>query len=166
MRCGTLEFHSGQDSILLEGDEHLLRRVIENLLDNALRYAPAGGRVEVTQRRVTFTIAVTGPGISRRDLPHVFDPLYRGDAARNQETGGTGLGLAIVQRILKAHGGDIVAANRARGERRSRHGYPLGQRESQLTEVPSLAKASSVTAKAVSTVWGAHAQCLQVSVLG
>ena len=63
--------------------------------------------------RAEFTVTDTGPGIAPRDLPHLFEPLYRGEASRNRETGGVGLGLAIAQRILRAHGGDLVAANRA-----------------------------------------------------
>ena len=101
---------------MIEGDAHLLARVVENLLDNALRHTPSGGEVTVRWRadagRMTFTVADTGPGIAARDLPHLFDPLYRGEASRNRETGGAGLGLAIARRILRAHGGDLVAANR------------------------------------------------------
>ena len=88
---------------------------IENLLDNALRHTPAEGtitiRYETSADRVAFTVADTGPGIAARDLPHLFEPLYRGEASRNRETGGAGLGLAIARRILRAHGGDLTAAN-------------------------------------------------------
>ncbi len=108
-----------QDSGLLEGDKHLLERAMGNLLDNALRYTPAGGEIEVRWRsdsgRLTFTVADDGPGIATQDLPHLFDPLYRGEASRNRETGGGGLGLTIARRILRAHGGDLTAANRSSG---------------------------------------------------
>jgi signal transduction histidine kinase len=60
-----------------------------------------------------FAVADTGPGIAPRDLPHLFEPMYRADPARSRETGGTGLGLAIARRILRANGGDVSAANRA-----------------------------------------------------
>lgn len=99
----------------VEGDSHLLARAVENVLDNALRHTPAGGRIHVRWWReggwCVFTVVDSGPGISSCDLPYIFDPLYRGDAARNQRTGGSGLGLTIAQRILRAHGGDLTAAN-------------------------------------------------------
>nr|MDQ6909111.1 HAMP domain-containing histidine kinase [Chloroflexota bacterium] len=99
----------------IAGDAHLIERAMENLLDNALRHTPAGGTItirrETSADRVAFTVADTGPGIAARDLPHLFEPLYRGEASRNRETGGAGLGLAIARRILRAHGGDLTAAN-------------------------------------------------------
>lgn len=99
----------------VEGDAHLLERAVENLLDNAFRYTPSGGRIvvrwQVESGRVMFTVTDTGPGIAAGDLPHVFDPLYTGDASRNPETGGVGLGLSIARRILRAHGGDLIVAN-------------------------------------------------------
>lgn len=103
------------DEAVVEGDAHLLSRAVENLLDNALRHTPAGGRVAVAWRldpwRAVFTVADSGPRIAPGDLPHLFTPLYRGEASRNRRTGGAGLGLTIARRILLAHGGDLVAAN-------------------------------------------------------
>jgi signal transduction histidine kinase len=99
----------------------LLTRVIENLLDNALRYTPSGGQVEVSwgsdaqTRTAMFVVEDTGPGLAEQDLPHLFAPLYRGEASRNRQTGGTGLGLAIARRIMHAHGGDLTAGNRPAG---------------------------------------------------
>ena len=99
----------------LTGDEHLLTRVIDNLLDNALRHAPDGGRIDLDcarrQAEATFAIADTGPGIAPADLPHLFTPLFRGETSRNRATGGAGLGLAIAQRIVHAHHGTITAHN-------------------------------------------------------
>jgi signal transduction histidine kinase len=104
-------------------DEHLLTRVIDNLVDNAVRHAPEGGRVDLhcagtgdrADDDVTLTVTDDGPGIAAADLPHLFTPLYRGEASRNRatgySTGGTGLGLAIAHRILLAHGGTLTAAN-------------------------------------------------------
>lgn len=104
---------------MVKGDDHLLGRAVENLLDNALRYTPPGGRIEVQCRPdgdlAKFVVADTGPGIAPRDLPHLFEPMYRADPSRSRDTGGTGLGLAIARRILRAHGGDLVAANRPAG---------------------------------------------------
>jgi signal transduction histidine kinase len=99
----------------LTGDEHLLTRVIGNLLGNALRYTPDGGHIDLdcarTETEATFAITDTGPGIPAADLPHLFTPLYRGETSRNPATGGAGLGLAIVQRIVQAHGGTVSAHN-------------------------------------------------------
>ncbi len=99
----------------IEGDAHLIERALENLLDNALRHTPTGGTITVRYRtdgdRLTVTVTDTGPGIAARDLPHLFEPLYRGEASRSRETGGAGLGLTIARRILRAHGGDLTAAN-------------------------------------------------------
>jgi signal transduction histidine kinase len=103
----------------LLGDRHLLTRAVENLLDNALRHTPAGGEIRlswgVEGQQFVVQVVDTGPGIAAGDLPHLFTPLYRGDSSRNRQTGGAGLGLAIARRIVRAHGGDLTAANRAGG---------------------------------------------------
>jgi signal transduction histidine kinase len=108
-----------EEPCLVNGDDQLLARAVENVLDNALRYTPRGGRIEIRWRslrdRTEFTIADTGPGIPPADLPHIFEAMYRAEPSRNRETGGTGLGLAIARRILRAHGGDLQAANRPDG---------------------------------------------------
>jgi signal transduction histidine kinase len=104
---------------MVEGDEQLLARAVENLLDNALRYTPAGGRIEIgwspQEDLVRVTVADTGLGIAPRDLPHLFEPMYRAEPSRSRDTGGTGLGLTIARRIFRAHGGDLTAANRPAG---------------------------------------------------
>jgi signal transduction histidine kinase len=107
------------DGCVVEGDGHQLTRAIENLLDNAVRYTPAGGSVRVECRSesdgIRFAVSDTGPGIPARDLPHLFTPLYRGESSRNRRTGGAGLGLATARRILLAHGGDLTARNAPTG---------------------------------------------------
>jgi signal transduction histidine kinase len=107
------------DDDAVVGDSHLLTRVVENLLDNAVRHTPEGGaiRVRVARKaeRLIFTVADSGQGIALQDMPHLFTPLYRGDASRNRQTGGLGLGLAIARRIMEAHGGTLAAANGADG---------------------------------------------------
>ncbi|HEU5328613.1 MAG TPA: HAMP domain-containing sensor histidine kinase [Thermomicrobiales bacterium] len=114
-----LVLDSRDEPCVVDGDSHLLTRAVENLLDNAVRYTPGGGNVWAACRAgpdaVTLTIADTGPGIPAQDLPHLFNPLYRGETSRNRRTGGAGLGLAIARRILLAHGGDLTARNRAEG---------------------------------------------------
>jgi len=96
---------------LIQGDAGQLRRVLINLLDNALRHTPAGGQVTVRLERrgegVVLEVEDTGSGIAPEHLPHVFDRFYRADAARAQESGGAGLGLAIVKEIVAAHHGQV-----------------------------------------------------------
>jgi signal transduction histidine kinase len=115
----TISLDAQCDGFSLLGDRHLLARAVENLLDNALRHTPPGGRITVGLTRrdamLVFTVADTGPGIAADDLPRLFTPLFRGEASRNRQTGGAGLGLAISRRILRAHSGDLTAANRAEG---------------------------------------------------
>jgi PAS domain S-box-containing protein len=86
-------------------------RVVQNLVDNAIRYTPNGGRVAVTVAQqpqgVVMSVSDTGIGIPAADLPHIFDRFYRADKMRNSASGGSGLGLAIVQKIVKAHGGQV-----------------------------------------------------------
>jgi signal transduction histidine kinase len=113
----TSELTASRDTI--EGDSHLLTRAVENLLENAVRHTPEDGQICVrTARkgeRLIVTVADSGPGIAAEDLPHLFTPLYRGEASRNRQTSGAGLGLAIARRIVQAHGGTLTAANRADG---------------------------------------------------
>lgn len=105
--------------VMIDADRHMLSRAIENLLDNALRYTPAGGTIVLRAIRdgttATFRVEDSGPGIPAQDLPHIFAPLYRGETSRNRRTGGAGLGLTVARRILRAHGGDLAAANAPRG---------------------------------------------------
>jgi signal transduction histidine kinase len=90
-----------------------MERVLVNLIDNALRHTPAGGRVDVKVDRVDgqarLRIRDTGLGIAPADLPYVFDRFYRGDQSRSRATGGAGLGLAIAKGIVEAHQGTITA---------------------------------------------------------
>ncbi len=94
-----------------QGDVGLLREVLRNLLDNAIQYTPANGRVEVRAERngtsIVFTVADTGIGIPQSEHNRIFERFYRVDAARSREAGGTGLGLAIAKHIVEAHGGQI-----------------------------------------------------------
>jgi len=85
-----------------------LERALANVLDNAGKWSPAGGTVEVLQSGGTVTVRDHGPGIDPVDLPHVFDRFYRAAAARSMP--GSGLGLAIVRGIVEEHGGTVTAA--------------------------------------------------------
>ncbi len=92
---------------LLLGDAARLDRAVRNLLDNALKFGPRDGPVEVALRSGELTVRDHGPGIDRADLPHAFDRFYRGASARALP--GSGLGLAIVRQVAEAHGGSISA---------------------------------------------------------
>jgi len=116
-------------------DPQRLAQILGNLIENALRYTPAGGTVTLrvsselrvknfeleqqhtqnskilTQNSVVFEVADTGPGVPPDELPRIFDRFYRTDKARARETGGTGLGLAIVQRLVEMQGGHIWASS-------------------------------------------------------
>ncbi len=105
----------------LRGDGDALRRMVRNLIENALAYTPPGGevRVSITDAggKCRLCVADTGVGISPEDLPHVFDRFFRGDKSR-ANTGGSGLGLSIVQSIVRAHGGQVEAESEpGRGSR-------------------------------------------------
>jgi signal transduction histidine kinase len=97
------------DPVLM--DTQRIGRVLNNLIGNALRHTPAGGRVEVRARRVNGGVEVTvcdsGEGIRAEDLPSIFESFYRGEKSRSRTTGGAGLGLAIARGIVRAHGGEI-----------------------------------------------------------
>lgn len=95
----------------VRADAGLLREVLRNLLDNAIQYTPAGGRIEISvardNRLAVVTVSDTGIGIPQSDQARIFERFYRVDAARSREVGGTGLGLAIARHIVEAHGGQI-----------------------------------------------------------
>ena len=99
------------DRCALKGDVRLLQRAVGNLLDNALKYTPVGGRVDIfvaglDGRRVEVVVEDTGIGIRASDIPHIFDRFYRCDPSRTLS--GTGLGLSLVKTIVAAHGGSIA----------------------------------------------------------
>lgn len=106
----SLEF-AGEGPVEADADGARIRQVISNLLDNALKFTPAGGRITISvaqsDRAVEMTVADSGPGISAEHLPHVFDRFYRVDRARTREGAGAGLGLSISRTIVEAHGGSI-----------------------------------------------------------
>ncbi len=101
------------------GDPDRLQQVLMNLLDNAIKHSPSGGSVEVALHQIRDGVKVTvsdeGPGIQREDLPHLFDPFFRGGRLDRQEIPGTGLGLTIVKSILDKHG-TVVTVESKLGE--------------------------------------------------
>jgi len=105
----TIRSEGAGDPGIILADSGALDELFGNLLDNAIRYTPAGGNVtvhvEADARAVAVTIRDTGPGISPEDLEHIFEPFYRGQAQKNIP--GTGLGLPIVKAIAEGHGGRV-----------------------------------------------------------
>jgi two-component system phosphate regulon sensor histidine kinase PhoR len=94
-----------------------LRSILENLVENAVKYTPEGGRVELSARRgpdatVLFEVADNGPGIAPEHLPRIFERFYRVDKARSRELGGTGLGLAIVKHLAESVGASVTVTSR------------------------------------------------------
>jgi signal transduction histidine kinase len=100
----------------LSGDRARLKQVVLNLLDNAIKYTPAGGAITVDASlaqtdggpRVVCAVRDSGEGIPADDLPHIFDKLYRARRAGGRPVEGSGLGLTIAQQIIHAHGGEII----------------------------------------------------------
>jgi len=128
-----LEEHARQQGITLSviapaalpkvlADHGRLEQVLLNLLDNAIKYTPAGGTVTLSaeshDQQIAITVADTGVGIPAKDLSRIFERFYRVDEARSREQGGTGLGLAIVKHIVQLHGGEVlVSSEQGKGSR-------------------------------------------------
>ena len=106
---------SGREQVEIEADPELLRRAIENIIRNAVRYAPENTPVEVSTKQLGSEAIVTvrdhGPGVPAQHLARIFDPFYRVDADRDRASGGAGLGLAIARRAVELHHGRIEARN-------------------------------------------------------
>ena len=102
-----LEFHERLEESLVTGVPERLHRAVANVLDNAAKWSPPGGEVDVAVRGGEVSVRDRGPGIDADDLPHVFERFYRSAAARNRP--GSGLGLAIVRQVAESHGGSVVA---------------------------------------------------------
>ncbi len=115
VRTANISLETEADSSLpdINADSHRIVQVFGNLMENALRYTPSGGRIKLSARSlldgIEFRVQDSGPGIPEVDLPHIFDRFYRGDKSRSRQDGGSGLGLAISKSIIQAHGGQIWA---------------------------------------------------------
>lgn len=112
---------NGSSHAAVQGDPELLRRAIDNVVRNAIRYSPPGERVEVAVERSNGSVRVSvrdyGPGVPEQDLPKLFEPFFRVDGSRGEATGGLGLGLAIARRAVQLHHGEITAGNAQPGLR-------------------------------------------------
>jgi two-component system, OmpR family, sensor kinase len=109
---GARESRQIQPGIVVDADPDALKQVVSNLAQNALKYAPGAEQrwsLFALDGRAVIRVHDSGPGIARRDLPHVFERFYRGEQARDRSTGGSGLGLAIVKSIVEAHQGTVEA---------------------------------------------------------
>jgi signal transduction histidine kinase len=106
------------EGVIVNGDPTRLEQVVANLIDNALKYTPSGGRVDVAVsregQRAVLRVSDTGPGIPPDELPRIWDRLFRGDTSRTER--GLGLGLSLVKAFVLAHGGTVeVASQPGRG---------------------------------------------------
>lgn len=111
-----IEIDAIDDTVTIPSDRRQVVSAIANLLDNAVKYSEAGGRVEVSARRegdrAVVRVRDYGIGIPSRDLERIFERFYRVDRARSRATGGTGLGLSIVRHVVQAHGGEVMVESR------------------------------------------------------
>lgn len=111
-----LLFETEEKDVFIEGDMYRLKQVFINLLTNAISYTPNGGKVIITledfERNVVVKIKDTGIGITKKEIPRIFERFYRVDRARSRDSGGTGLGLAIVKHLVEAHKGHIAVESK------------------------------------------------------
>jgi len=128
----TLEVSPPDKAVSVYADISLIQRVLENLVGNALKHTPPGGKVSISVQplaaAVGVSVADTGPGIPEEALPHIFDRFYKADKRDEQGKGSMGLGLAIAKRILELHGSEINVVSKARQGTRFDFDLPLQAR--------------------------------------
>ena len=112
-RFPDLTFERELEPTVVSGEPERIARAVSNLLDNASKWSPAGGTIEVVLAGGTVSVRDHGRGFAEQDLPHVFDRFYRASDARS--TTGSGLGLAIVRQAAESHGGEVEALNAPAG---------------------------------------------------
>jgi two-component system sensor histidine kinase VicK len=119
----TLTFKKGKNVPVIYADKERIERVLVNIVSNAIKYTPKGGKIETSLNGfkiksggfdihgAKITVKDNGIGIPKEDLPHIFERFYRVEKARSTEAGGTGLGLSIAKEIINAHKGEISVEN-------------------------------------------------------
>ena len=128
----TFELPEDLEDVVLLGEQRELQSALSNLVSNAVRYTPAGGRIDVlaaqgNEGHLTLEVRDTGAGIAAEHLPRLTERFYRVDRSRSRESGGTGLGLAIVKHVMQRHGGSLsIASELGRGSSFKLH-FPLGR---------------------------------------
>jgi two-component system, OmpR family, sensor kinase len=123
----TLTCEPTQAPTIVIGDPYLIRQLIANLVDNAIKFTTQGGvRIALgsDERTAWVEVADSGPGIAERELPNIFERFYRADRARSRDVPGTGLGLAIVRSIARVHGGTVGASRAPEGGTLFRAAFP------------------------------------------
>lgn len=122
-----VSFNSARDSLLMNFDADKVRKMVDNILSNALKFTPEGGRVDVSllwcagsgedkdDEQIQIRIADTGIGISDEDKAHIFERFYQAHHAKDSSYGGTGVGLHLVHGLAKLHGGDVTVADNPGG---------------------------------------------------
>lgn len=124
----TLLAQLPESDVVLSVDHQRTEQVIGNLLANALRYTPEGGKVWVVVEKLEGSVALSvndnGPGIAEEDLPRIFNRFWRGEKSRSRASGGAGLGLAIARQLVEAQGGTITAHNLPEGGLQVRCVFP------------------------------------------
>ena len=149
------------EEVFVPGDRVRLQQVIVNLLDNAIKYTPAGGEIWLSVfsqgHRGVVEIRDSGIGIPAECLPFVFDRFYRADKARSRESGGTGLGLSIVKAICTAHGGEVAIHSRDHAGTTVRVELPICSPE-EIAQLPEQARRASMPAGAPQAAENSHAR--------
>jgi len=108
-RANGIAIDVSAERTVVRGAPDRIQRAVSNLVDNALKWSPGDGRVEIDLAGGRLSVRDHGPGFQESDLPYVFDRFYRADTARSLP--GSGLGLAIVRQAAEAHGGKVEAGN-------------------------------------------------------
>jgi signal transduction histidine kinase len=114
------------EKVVIDADSLALRRLLTNLLENAVKYGTrARCTLSVHNRLAEIDIDDDGPGVPAVELNRVFDPFYRREPSRSRQTGGIGLGLSVARSIARAHGGDVALENRPQGGLTARVTLPV-----------------------------------------
>jgi signal transduction histidine kinase len=125
-----LSMQSDAEDVKVLMDPGRTEQVIGNLVNNALRFVPSGGRVWIEvhreNERISICVNDNGPGVAEADLPYIFNRFWRGDRSRSRTSGGAGLGLAIARQLVEAQGGNISAGNLPGGGLQVKCEFPAG----------------------------------------